>query len=108
MCALRGGGGERVWGLGKRSCPYPLSITSVRMGLEGPAAQLGLERVGESRIPPPSRPVMNPFPSPTYWDRRRFSGQTQHLYTSLTLSSVITSAGSESLLAGSPVEIKPR
>lgn len=34
-------------GLGERSCPY-LSATPLRMGQEGPPAQLGMKRGAES------------------------------------------------------------
>lgn len=49
---------------------------------------------------------MNPPPPPPR--DKEIPGQVQHLEKSLTLSSVIASAGSQSLLAGSPGEIKPR
>lgn len=69
----------------------PLSITPLR--LTG-----GWGGVGES---------CTPYPHPQL-GQRRSSSQIQHLWKGLTLSSVIASAGSESLLAGNHVEMKPR
>lgn len=42
VCTMEG------WGAGGEELPLPLSATPLRMGQEGPPAQLGMERVGES------------------------------------------------------------
>lgn len=87
----RGGGGA-----GGEKLPLPL-CHSLEDGAGGTTCPAGDEERGRVMNPPPPPPRDKEIP-----------GQVQHLEKSLTLSSVIASAGSQSLLAGSPGEIKPR